>query len=139
MKFFYLFILLTSIGGCQLGDNASHRAAKQATTPSPIATFVSQGNHYADVLLTLQEDSTYQLRVSFAPQESVRTPLNLQGKWTVNENYYQLYFSDTLAQINDLFAPIPGDASLVIYPDHSVAMDTALQQFYVLGVVVERQ
>lgn len=128
------------MGGCQWGDETSHRVAKQATTPSPVATFVSQGNNYADILLTLQKDSTYQLRASFASQESsTHSPLDLQGKWAVNKNHYRLYFPDTLQHINDLFAPIPGDASLLIYPDHSVAMDTALQQFYILGVVVERQ
>ena len=140
MKFFYLLILLASVWSCQLDNDASFYKAKKAATSPPVTTFVSQGNNYANVLLTLQTDSTYQLRASFAPQESsTRPPLDLQGKWAVSKNHYQLYFPDTLQQINDLFAPIPGDASLVIYPDHSVAMDTALRQFYILGVIVERQ
>lgn len=122
--------------GCQFGEDTSHQKVKQAATPLPVATFVSQGNNYADILLTLQADSTYQLRVSSV---SPRLPLSVEGQWVISENHYRLYFPDTLRQINDLFAPIPGDASLVIYPDHSVAMDTALHQFYILGVVVERQ
>ena len=140
MNFFYLFALSYLLSACHSGNDATHRSPPNPVVSSPVATFSTPGDSSARILLTLRADSTYHLRISPVSEASaVQTPLDLRGKWELNKSHYRLYFPDTLTQINDLFSPRASDASLVIYPDHSVTLDTALQQFYVLGVAVERQ
>ena len=57
----------------------------------------------------------------------------MQGKLAITEDHYQLSFPDTVAQLNELITPVHPDASVVVYPDGSVALDRALTQFYVRG------
>ena len=60
----------------------------------------------------------------------------MQGKLTITDDHYRLFFPDTVAQFNELITPIHHDASIVAYPDGSVALDRALTQFYIRGSLV---
>lgn len=124
---------LLLVVSCQSDQKAITLQASSRGAETAFATFSSAPNASEQIDLYLYEDSTFQLAFA-APKNSANRIL--QGKLVIAEDHYQLFFPDTVAQLNELITPVHPDASVVVYPDGSVALDKALAQFYVRGTLV---
>lgn len=98
-----------------------------------LAVFSSAPEEPAQVKLQLLADSTFQL--AFSPREGA-PPSEINGKIDITQDHYRLFFPDTVRQLNQLLTSDYHDASVVVYPDRSVAFEKALRQFYIRGVLV---
>ena len=130
----FLFLGSILLMGCQSSDQkaialqGSDERIEAVAKPA-LVTFSSAFDDSAQIRLRLYADSTFQLALT-SPERT------LQGKLTITADHYQLFFSDTLTALNELITPVHPDASVVVYPDGSVALDKALTQFYVRGQLV---
>ena len=136
---FWSAILLINLAGCQssdqktivLGERESRAdATKEAAV---LATFSSNAGDSVQIRLRLQSDSTFLLEMVL---RKASFPQNIRGPLEITEERYRLFFPDSVAQLNELITPVHPDASVIVYPDYSVALDKALTQFYVRGVLV---
>ena len=136
---FCCMLWLAGMIGCQSSEQKSftlqegERSANHREEKNTLASFSSDSSDSVQVRLLLWADSTYLLEV--APRKA--SPAHdLRGKLAIAKDHYQLFFPDTVAQLNELITPVHHDASVAVYPDHSVVLDKALTQFYVRGVLV---
>ena len=126
----YLVALIVSLSGCQ---SSEHKIITLRAGGKAFTTFSSAPEEPAQVRLQLLTDSTF--RLSVIPHEGASSQ-DMQGRLSVSDGHYQLFFPDTVSQLNQLITPVHPDASVVVYPDRSVALDKTLTQFYVRGTLV---
>ena len=121
--------------GCQSSDQKTFTLRAPASSEkAALASFSSSLGDSATVALRLQKDSTFILEAGTRQAPTRR----IEGKLEITEERYRLFFPDTVDRLNELITPIHSDASVIVYPDYSVALDKALTQFYVRGVLVHR-
>ena len=134
--FWCSILLIASSIGCQSSDQnaiALRSSSPQKNPALAFTTFSSASTDATQTQLLLYPDSTFQLLLPSSSGSAVR---DIQGELTIAEDHYQLFFPDTISQLNELVTPVHPDASVVVYPDGSVALDKALRQFYVRGKLV---
>ena len=132
-------LLMIVIIGCQSSDrqtmalrgsgHSEERASKTA-----LATFSSAADSSEQVRLQLYTDSTFELGFS---SEQHRQARKIEGKLAITDDHYQLFFPDTVAHLNELLTPVHHDASVVVYPDGSIALDRALTQLFAEGTLIK--
>lgn len=132
-------LFLVGIMGCQSSDRKKitlqNGEGGTYGTGDTLAAFSSERNDSVQIELLLYTDSAFHLHIQEAEKAS---DYRLRGSLRIAENYYQLFFPDTITRLNELITSGHSDASVVVYPDHSVALDKALTQFYVRGIEVTR-
>ena len=132
--FIMRYILFLSSVVFALSCNSSDPTIKlQEREADPLVIFSSAPSQPA-AQLRLLADSTFRLRASKQPPHTAE----LQGKFSIDDQYYRLFFKDSVHHLNELITPVHPDGSVVVYPDHSVALDRSLLQFYVQGELVAK-
>ena len=99
-----------------------------------LVAFSSAPSDSARVSLRLNADSTFLLDI----ETSSAPPQRIGGALRMAPGQYQLFFPDSTDRLNELITPVHQDASVVVYPDGSVALDRALDQFYVRRILVTK-
>ncbi len=127
--------LCISLVGCQSSEQKTftlRTPESLARETTALAIFSSEADDSIQVELRLQADSTFLLEMTprQAPVQTIR------GALEIADERYRLLFPDTVAHLNELITPVHPDASVIVYPDYSVALDKALTQLYVRGVLV---
>ena len=129
---------IVSMISCQSSEQKTFTLRENGTNASAkgpaFATFSSTPEASEQIRLQLYSDSTFQLEF---PSEKRAADRSIQGRLAIVEDHYQLFFPDTVARINQLITPVHPDASVVVYPDGSVALDKALTQFFVKGQLIK--
>ena len=135
MRFVLSLLCVACFASCQSSDPPIKLQEREA---DPLVVFSSATDHPTTgmpaVQLRLLTDSTFRLRVG----ERVSGKAELQGKFSANDQYYHLFFKDSVSQLNELITSVHTDGSVVVYPDHSVVLDRSLLQFYVQGALVAK-
>lgn len=134
-KLVLLGSLILTIGtiGCQTSDRPP--LVPRPSSAAALTTFSSTPDDSLTVRLLLQADSTFFLSIS---DEEASPTRSMQGRLSIAEDHYRLFFPDTVTQLNELMMPVHQDASVVVYPDHSVVLDRTLDQFYVHSTLVSK-